>query len=46
MGFQNFEFGYASAMAWVLLVIVGVVAALLFRFSRTWVFYADSGNRR
>jgi len=46
MGFQNFEFGYASAMAWVLLVIVGVMAALLFRFSRTWVFYADSGDRR
>jgi multiple sugar transport system permease protein len=45
MGFQNFEFGYASAMAWVLLAIVGVCTALLFRFSRSWVFYADAGDR-
>jgi multiple sugar transport system permease protein len=46
MGFQNFEFGYASAMAWVLLVIVGVCTAVLFRFSRSWVFYADAGDRK
>lgn len=46
MGFQNFEFGYASAMAWVLLAIVGVCTALMFRFARSWVFYADAGERR
>jgi len=46
MGFQNFEFGYASAMAWVLLAIVGACTALMFRFARSWVFYADDGDRR
>jgi multiple sugar transport system permease protein len=46
MGFQNFEFGYASAMAWVLLAIVGACTALMFRFARSWVFYADAGERR
>lgn len=45
MGFQNFEFGYASAMAWVLLAITGVCTALLFRLSRSWVFYADAEER-
>ena len=44
-GFADFQFGYASAMAWVLLAIVGVCTAVLFKFSRTWVFYADSGGR-
>jgi multiple sugar transport system permease protein len=45
MGFSNFEFGYASAMAWVMLALVGACTILLFRFSRTWVFYADAGDR-
>lgn len=41
-GFSDFEFGYASAMAWVLLAMVGICTAALFRLSRTWVFYADA----
>ena len=45
MGFQNFEFGYASAMAWVLLAVTGMITAMLFRLSRAWVFYADAGGR-
>jgi multiple sugar transport system permease protein len=44
-GFGDFQFGYASAMAWVLLAIVGVCTALLFKLSKTWVFYADAGGR-
>jgi pectin-derived oligosaccharide transport system permease protein len=44
-GFTDFRFGYASAMAWVLLAAVGVLTALMFRLSRVWVFYADGGNR-
>lgn len=43
-GFSYFEMGYASAMAWVLLVIIVVVAALIFGTSRRWVTYADGGN--
>ncbi|ACQ79181.1 binding-protein-dependent transport systems inner membrane component [Beutenbergia cavernae DSM 12333] len=43
--FTKFRMGYASAMAWVLLLIIGLVTALLFWTSRRWVFYADSGER-
>jgi len=31
--------GYASAMAWVLLIIIGVFTALVFRSSGLWVSY-------
>ncbi|GAA3672466.1 multiple sugar transport system permease protein [Lentzea atacamensis] len=40
-GFTEFRMGYASAMAWVLLVAVAVITAVLFRTSRYWVFYGD-----
>ncbi|BCY07073.1 carbohydrate ABC transporter permease [Actinoplanes sp. L3-i22] len=38
-GFVEFKMGYASAMAWLLLVAVAAITALLFRTSRSWVFY-------
>ena len=38
-GFTDFEMGYASAMAWVLLLIIAVCTALVFRSSRFWVHY-------
>jgi multiple sugar transport system permease protein len=38
-GFTDFEMGYASAMAWVLLVIIAACTALVFRSSRFWVHY-------
>lgn len=44
-GFTDFMFGYASAMAWVLLAAVAILTALMFRVSRVWVFYGDGGNR-
>jgi multiple sugar transport system permease protein len=40
-GFANFRMGYASAMAWILLVIIAVVTALAFLTSRFWVHYED-----
>ncbi|GAA2113674.1 sugar ABC transporter permease [Streptomyces synnematoformans] len=40
-GFNSFEMGYASAMAWFLVVIVGSLTALNFIMSRYWVFYGD-----
>ncbi len=40
-GFTNFHMGYASAMAWVLLVVIGAFTALNFAISRRWVFYGD-----
>lgn len=40
-GFSFLEMGYASAMAWLLLVIVAVVTGIMFLTSRYWVFYSD-----
>ncbi|WP_055552690.1 carbohydrate ABC transporter permease [Streptomyces sp. NBRC 110028] len=43
-GFVASHMGYASAMAWVLLIAIGAVTAVLFRTSRAWVFYANDNN--
>lgn len=41
-GFVGYEMGYASALAWVLVAIIGAVTAFQFWLSRKWVHYADS----
>ena len=41
-GFQQLNMGYASAMAWILLIAIALATAFLFWPSRFWVFY---GNR-
>jgi multiple sugar transport system permease protein len=38
-GFSQFHMGYASAMAWVLLVIIAAFTALNFLAAKYWVFY-------
>lgn len=43
-GFTSFRMGYASAMGWILLVIIGLFTALAFLSSRYWVHYDDSRN--
>jgi multiple sugar transport system permease protein len=40
-GFRDLEMGYAAAMAWVLLVVIALLTALIFKTSRYWVFYAQ-----
>jgi multiple sugar transport system permease protein len=40
-GFGNFDMGYASAMAWLLLVIVSAFTAVNFLAAKYWVFYDD-----
>ncbi|WP_369055563.1 carbohydrate ABC transporter permease [Kineococcus terrestris] len=40
-GFSNFDMGYASAMAWLLVLIIGVFTAINFYASKWWVFYDD-----
>jgi multiple sugar transport system permease protein len=42
--FENFRMGYASALAWMLLVIIGVFTAIAFLTSRYWVYYEDEGR--
>jgi multiple sugar transport system permease protein len=39
--FTNFHMGYASALAWVLMAMIGCLTALLFMGSRYWVKYDD-----
>jgi multiple sugar transport system permease protein len=40
--FANFRMGYASALAWVLLVIIGIFTAISFLTSKYWVYYEDT----
>jgi len=37
--FENFQMGYAAAMAWIMLLIIGVLTAISFKLSSYWVFY-------
>jgi multiple sugar transport system permease protein len=39
--FAYFRMGYASALAWVLLVIIAICTAISFLTSRYWVYYGD-----
>lgn len=39
--FVQLDMGYASAMAWMLLIVIALFTALLFWSSRFWVFYGD-----
>jgi multiple sugar transport system permease protein len=40
-GFNNFDMGYASALAWLLLVIIAAFTAVNFWAAKYWVFYDD-----
>ncbi len=39
--FVHLDMGYASAMAWLLLVVIAVFTALLFWSARYWVYYGN-----
>jgi multiple sugar transport system permease protein len=43
-GFQDFRMGYAAAMAWVLVVVIGLITVLFFRSSKFWVHYSGEGK--
>jgi multiple sugar transport system permease protein len=43
--FTKSEMGYASALAWVLFVLVMVITVALFRSSRRWVYYEMGAAR-
>lgn len=42
--FNDFEMGYASALAWLLLVISLIITVIQFRLSKRWVHY-DGGTK-
>ncbi len=37
--FDDFEMGYASAMAWILLIITLIITLIQFKLSKKWVYY-------
>jgi multiple sugar transport system permease protein len=43
--FESFQMGYASAMAWVMLLVVAFFTAVLFASSGRWVFYETKEGR-
>lgn len=43
-GFTEFQMGYASAMAWVLLTIIAIATAAAFFSSKYWVHYDDTAT--
>jgi multiple sugar transport system permease protein len=44
-GFENFQMGYASGMAWILLVVISVFSIFIFKTSSRWVFYETERGR-
>ncbi|WP_163536525.1 sugar ABC transporter permease [Gracilibacillus sp. YIM 98692] len=44
-GFEFFHMGYASAMAWVMLIIIAILTSLIFLSSKYWVHYESEGGR-
>jgi multiple sugar transport system permease protein len=44
-GFQDFKFGYASALAWALFVIIFIFAMLVVKSSDAWVHYEGELKR-
>ena len=43
-GFRNGRFGYASALAWVLVIVAAIVIVLIFKTSSRWVYYESEGE--
>lgn len=43
-GFEDFRMGYASAMAWVLVAVVGIITAIFFKTSNRWVHYGGESK--
>ena len=44
-GFRESRFGYASALAWVLVIISAIAIVIIFRTSERWVYYETDTNR-
>jgi multiple sugar transport system permease protein len=43
-GFADGQMGYAAAIAWVLLIVVAIIALILFRTQKNWVHYAGDNR--
>ena len=40
-GFSYFKMGYASAISWIIFVVIMLITLVLFATSKWWVFYGD-----
>jgi multiple sugar transport system permease protein len=45
VAFEYLRMGYASAMAWIILVLIGIITLILFKTSKYWVHYESEGGR-
>ncbi|UJF33425.1 carbohydrate ABC transporter permease [Paenibacillus hexagrammi] len=45
-GFSFFNMGYAAALAWIMVIIIGVFTGVIFLTSKYWVFYGDGKDER
>ncbi|WP_306896589.1 carbohydrate ABC transporter permease [Agromyces albus] len=43
-GFADGQMGYAAAMAWVLVIVVAIIAFILFKTQKSWVHYAGENR--
>lgn len=41
-GFKFFQMGYASALSWILFIIIMIFTSMTFRSSNAWVHYGDT----
>ncbi len=44
--FEDFDMGYASALAWIMAVLIMIFTALVFRSSPLWVYYEAEGKEK
>ena len=44
--FKYYNMGYASAMSWILFLIIMIFTLITFRSSKYWVFYNDNGGEK
>jgi multiple sugar transport system permease protein len=42
--FETFQMGYSSGMAWLLMVVIALLSAVIFKTSSRWVFYESEGR--
>lgn len=43
-GFSYFKMGYASALSWILFVVILIVTVIIFKTSKQWTYYEDGGE--
>jgi len=42
--FTYYKMGYACALSWILLIIVGSITVIIFKLSKYWVYYESGGD--